>query len=102
MEKPILGVRDRLLAANDRQIPSESRSNLPFVSVCGLVCENAPGGWWVRQDSNLQPDRYERDFMGYRVEITEWMRNPFRYFKTSPDIIRLTVMMYVRFPLSPS
>ena len=28
------------------------------------------------------------------------MRNPFRYFKASPDIIRLTVMMYVRFPLS--
>jgi putative transposase len=28
------------------------------------------------------------------------MNNPFRYFKTSPEIIRLTVMMYVRFPLS--
>ena len=27
------------------------------------------------------------------------MRNPFRYFKTSPEIIRLAVMMYVRFPL---
>jgi len=26
--------------------------------------------------------------------------NTFRYFKTSPEIIRLTVMMYVRFPLS--
>jgi putative transposase len=26
--------------------------------------------------------------------------SPFRYFKTSPDIIRLAVMMYVRFPLS--
>ena len=26
--------------------------------------------------------------------------NPFRYFKTSPEIIRLVVMMYVRFPLS--
>ena len=26
--------------------------------------------------------------------------NPFRYFKTSPEIISLTVMMYVRFPLS--
>ena len=26
--------------------------------------------------------------------------NPFRYFKTSPEIIRLAVMMYVRFPLS--
>ena len=28
------------------------------------------------------------------------MKNPFRYFKTSPDIIRLAVMMYIRFPLS--
>lgn len=27
-------------------------------------------------------------------------RNPFRYFKTSREIIRLVVMMYVRFPLS--
>ena len=26
--------------------------------------------------------------------------NPFRYFKTSPEIIRLAVMMYVRYPLS--
>jgi putative transposase len=25
---------------------------------------------------------------------------PFRYFKTSPEIIRLAVMMYIRFPLS--
>ena len=28
------------------------------------------------------------------------MSNPFRYFKNSPEIIRLAVMMYVRFPLS--
>ena len=28
------------------------------------------------------------------------IQNPFRYFKTSPEIIRLAVMMYVRFPLS--
>lgn len=28
------------------------------------------------------------------------MRSPFRYFKTSPEIIRLAVMMYIRFPLS--
>jgi putative transposase len=27
-------------------------------------------------------------------------RSPFCYFKTSPEIIRLAVMMYVRFPLS--
>ena len=29
------------------------------------------------------------------------MRNPFRYFNSSPEVIRLAVMMYVRFPLSP-
>jgi hypothetical protein len=27
-------------------------------------------------------------------------RSPFRYFKTSPEIIRLAVMLYIRFPLS--
>ncbi len=28
------------------------------------------------------------------------MRNPFRYFNSSPEGIRLTVMMYIRYPLS--
>ena len=28
------------------------------------------------------------------------LRSPFRYFRTSPEIIRLAVMLYVRFPLS--
>jgi len=28
------------------------------------------------------------------------MRNPFRYLNSSPEVIRLTVMMYVRYPLS--
>ena len=28
------------------------------------------------------------------------MKTPFKYFKTSPEIIRLSVMPYVRFPLS--
>ena len=28
------------------------------------------------------------------------MQNPFRYFNSSPEVIRLVVMMYVRFPLS--
>ena len=27
-------------------------------------------------------------------------RNPFKYFKTSPEIIKLAVMYYVRFPVS--
>ena len=29
------------------------------------------------------------------------MKNPFRYFNSSPEIIRLAVMMYVRYALSP-
>ncbi len=28
------------------------------------------------------------------------MKNPFRYFNSSPEIIRLTVMIYIRYPLS--
>lgn len=27
-------------------------------------------------------------------------RSPFKYFKTSPEIIRLAVMLYVRVPVS--
>jgi putative transposase len=26
--------------------------------------------------------------------------SPFRYFKTSPEVIRLAVILYIRFPLS--
>jgi hypothetical protein len=28
------------------------------------------------------------------------MQYPFRYFNSSPEVIRLTVMMYIRYPLS--
>jgi putative transposase len=28
------------------------------------------------------------------------MTNPFRYFNSSPEVIRLVVLMYVRYPLS--
>ncbi len=28
------------------------------------------------------------------------MCNPFRYFNSSPEVIRLAVMMYIRYPLS--
>ena len=28
------------------------------------------------------------------------MKSPFRYFNSSPEVIRLTVMMYIRYPLS--
>jgi len=29
------------------------------------------------------------------------MNSPFKYFRTSPEIIRLAVMIHVRFPLFP-
>ena len=28
------------------------------------------------------------------------MNNPFRYFNSSPEVIRLAVMMYIRYPMS--
>ena len=28
------------------------------------------------------------------------MQNPFRYFNSSPEVIRFAVMMYIRYPLS--
>ena len=31
---------------------------------------------------------------------TKEAANPFRYFNSSPEVIRLVVMMYVRYPLS--
>ena len=27
------------------------------------------------------------------------MHNPFHYFNSSPEVIRLTVMLYIRYPL---
>ena len=32
--------------------------------------------------------------------LDEQARNPFRYFNSSPEVIRLVGMLYVRFPLS--
>jgi len=44
--------------------------------------------------------RAKRLALASRVSWSPLMSNPFRYYKTSPEIIRLAVMMYVRFPLS--
>jgi transposase-like protein len=32
--------------------------------------------------------------------VASGMGNPLRYFNSSPEVIRLVVMMYVRYPLS--
>ena len=45
--------------------------------------------------------RLVRSFgQGRRMPCTRKIASPFRYFNSSPDVIRLVVMMYVRFPLS--
>jgi putative transposase len=35
-----------------------------------------------------------------RIDLVATKRSPFSYFKTSQEIIRPAVMLYVRFPLS--
>ena len=35
-----------------------------------------------------------------RQSLASANENPFRYFNSSSEIIRLTVMMYIRYPLS--
>lgn len=37
---------------------------------------------------------------GGRLRPAVTQRFPFRYFKTSPDVIRLAAMLHMRFPLS--
>ena len=37
---------------------------------------------------------------GSRSPLYDNRGNPFRYFNSSPEVIRLVVMMYVRYPLS--
>ena len=42
-----------------------------------------------------------RNFWGRRSPSQlRVVSNPFRYFNSSPEVIRLVVMMYVRYPLS--
>ena len=48
-----------------------------------------------------QMHRLVRSFgQGRRMPCTRKIANPFWYFNSSPEVIRLVVMMYVRFPLS--
>jgi putative transposase len=53
-----------------------------------IVSDSGVRGNW------LEPHTYD----AYGPRMTQ--RSAFRYFKTSPEIIRLAVMLYIRFPLS--
>ena len=45
----------------------------------------------------VRVNRLER---GRGVPWPQAMRNPFRYFNNSPEVMRLAVMLYIRYPLS--
>jgi hypothetical protein len=47
-------------------------------------------------------NNFASDERGARLAFCMTKRSPFRYFKTSPEIIRLAGMLFVGFPLSPS
>ena len=56
-----------------------------------------------RNRVNVSPEGLVKSKRLVCVDMAPWpapMRNPFKYFETSPEIIRLAVMMYIRFPLS--
>ncbi len=50
----------RLCTVDIRREPREPGGNPPVRAPQGLDTQNTAGEWWARQDSNLQPDRYER------------------------------------------
>ena len=58
---------------------------------------------WVRvltAASALSEQIGEGGLEGKRARMLSPKPNPFRYFNSSPEVIRLAVMMYVRYPLS--
>ena len=70
---------------------NERFASTPVHGIPPLVCKQRLGT--VRQNE-LELCREAL----YPLRMTKY--SPFRYFKTSPEIIRLAVMLYVRFPLS--
>ena len=55
----------------------------------------------MKRNGHCQTKLLEIDEQRYSV-LPMTKHSPFRYFKTSPEVIRLAVMMYVRFPPTPS
>ena len=62
--------------------------------------------WWPQRTLNRLLYSAQGVVRAIRLESgrgVPWppaMRNPFRYFNSSPEVIRLAVMMYIRYPLS--
>ena len=65
--------------------------NSPFIWVWAFRRLSIRGGLWALSDQ----------FFGSSLAVVaSAMSNPFRYFNSSPEIIRLAVLMYGKYPLS--
>ena len=56
--------------------------------------------WCGRYQSNRRAGAVKANCAAAPVGMSKPAVNPFRYFNSSPEVIRLVVMMYVRSPLS--
>ena len=65
------------------------------------VPRNGPGRWHCRRaPARWRCQRNPLESKGPSSQSAQTKNNSFRYLKTSPEIIRLAVMMYIRYPLS--
>ena len=59
-----------------------------------------PANRFLQHYSRLWMALSDQFFGSSLVVVASAMSNPFRYFNSSPEIIRLAVLMYVKHPLS--
>jgi putative transposase len=78
-------------------IRSATRS--AFIRIIDTALAEGVAALLIAGDGTVRATRLEAGKgAGQRLAMTK--RSPFRYFETSPEVIRLAVMMYIRFPLS--
>ena len=58
--------------------------------------------WFCREDADLSKKNPRENFLARQRGIprSRQVQTPFRYFNSSPEIIRLAAMLYIRYPLS--
>lgn len=85
-------LRSVVSAAAANMMLVRCNSDVAISLACSMRIGNSPdglvGGIWVAA------------WRGGHLPCQMTKSGPFQYFKTSPEIIRLTVMMYIRFPPS--
>src|SRR5947209_18450151 len=66
----------RISGLRDQAVVQQAGQFGPFSTTIGNL-RNRPNAWWAREDSNLQPDRYERSALTVELRAPESeMRDP--------------------------